>query len=385
MDVLCRLNARLAQEYASAVRAAVRGTPGASAGSATPAAGSATPAAGSATRSVSAASAAGSATHSVSAASGAGSATHSVSAASGAGVRLEDLDLVGCHGQTVRHHPQPSAFAGGMVASSFQIGNGSALAADLGVPVVWDFRSADIALGGQGAPLVPYVDHALLSSDTENRIALNLGGIANLTALPAGGGADEVVAFDTGPANMLIDRCCQQLFGLAFDRDGRIASRGRVSEDLLSHAMQDSFFDRPPPKSAGRKTEGGGDFGSRFAERFLRASEGLPGEDILATASMLTVTSISRAIEQFVPFAPDQILVSGGGVLNGCVMQGLRSRWGRVTSTEAEGLDPRYKEAIAFAVLAHEAANGVPTNLPRVTGASRRAILGAISAPCTRS
>ncbi len=323
VDTLCRLNARLALEYAGAVRAAVDATQ----------------------------------------------------------IDLKSLTLVGCHGQTVRHHPEPTVFAGEEVASTLQLGNGGVLSAELGIPVVWDFRSADLALGGQGAPLVPYVDYVMLSSEVENRVALNLGGIANLTALAAGGALDDVLAFDTGPANMLIDSICRRLYGLPFDESGRLASEGEVSRDLVTEFLERPFFQRAPPKSAGRRTGGGGDFGEVFATQFLEAASGMQANDILASATMLTVVSISRAIDRWVPFTPDRILVSGGGAFNEFLIRELQSQSGVVSSTAESGLNPHYKEAMAFAVLAHETANGVATSLPNVTGASRAAILGAISWP----
>lgn len=296
------------------------------------------------------------------------------------GIDLEHIDLVGCHGQTIRHQPEPRPFGGGATAGTLQMGSGAVLSALLNTPVVSDFRAADVALGGQGAPLVPYLDFVLLSSPTENRIALNLGGIANITALRAGGGLTEVSAFDTGPANMVMDALARSLLGEPFDRDGQTASEGRVLPSVLERALGHPYFDRAPPKSAGRQTGDAG-FGSAFATQFLEWGTGESTPDLLATAAELTVESIATAIERFVPFAPDQIVVSGGGTRNRFLMRRLPERLGPVAVSDEFGVHSHFKEALAFAVLAHEAVNGVETGMPSVTGASRPTVLGSISWP----
>ncbi|MFT5141430.1 MAG: anhydro-N-acetylmuramic acid kinase [Rhodothermales bacterium] len=291
------------------------------------------------------------------------------------------LDLVGCHGQTVRHQPDPVRFAGESARGTLQLGSGPALAAGLGCPVVYDFRSADMALGGQGAPLVPYLDYVLLSSPEEHRVALNLGGIANVTALRAGAGPEQVMAFDTGPANMLIDAICQRLLGLPFDEGGRIAASGSVIEPVLVEALRNPYFDRHPPKSAGRQSSGDAGFGAGYADRFLARCEGHAPADVVATASMVTIRSVADSVDRFVPFRPDVVIVSGGGARNAHLLGGLSNHFGRVRLSDEFGVDSAFKEAIAFAVLAHEAVNGVPTGMPAATGASRPAVLGAITRP----
>jgi anhydro-N-acetylmuramic acid kinase len=298
-----------------------------------------------------------------------------------AGLPVSALDLVGCHGQTVRHQPDSVRFAGESARGTLQLGSGPALAAGLGCPVVYDFRSADMALGGQGAPLVPYLDYVLLSSPEEHRVALNLGGIANLTALPAGAGRDEVMAFDTGPANMLIDAACQRLLGLPFDDGGKIAASGSVIESVLSQALQNTYFDRKPPKSAGRQSSGDAGFGAGYADRFLALCEGQASADVVATASMLTIKSVADSVSRFLPFQPAVVIVAGGGAKNAYLLGGLSDHLGRVCLSDEFGVDSALKEAIAFAVLAHEAVNGVPTGMPAATGASRPAVLGAITRP----
>lgn len=300
--------------------------------------------------------------------------------AAACGVGVSKLALVGCHGQTVRHQPVPREFAGATVSATLQLGNGSALAALLGVPVVSDFRSADVALGGQGAPLVPYFDYVTLGSALENRIALNLGGIANLTTLPAGGQLSQITAFDTGPANMVMDGLTRRLLDRPFDRDGAMAAAGQPIGPLVQQVLSRPFFEAPPPKSAGRRSAGAG-FGNEFVSWLLAQAPNATPQDLLATAVAITVESISLALERFVPFKPDVIIASGGGCRNAYLMKCLRSRTGRVETSSEFGVDAAYKEALAFAILAHEAVNGVATGTPSVTGASRPAVLGSISWP----
>lgn len=289
-------------------------------------------------------------------------------------------DAVGCHGQTVRHLPEPTFFDGKPVASTLQLGDASTLAALLGLPVVGDFRPADVALGGQGAPLVPYVDWALLTDARETRVALNIGGVANLTLLAAGGEADSVIAFDTGPGNMVSDALCTRFFERPYDADGAIARSGTVDERLLASLLEDDWFLRRPPKSTGREA-----FGSAYAQALADrgTTAGLSPRDLVATAAALTADSIASACSRFLEPSPDRILVSGGGARNPAMLDRLAGRLGGipVESTAAVGLDPDAKEAVAFAVLAHETLAGVPTGMPRVTGASRSAILGKICLP----
>ena len=292
------------------------------------------------------------------------------------------LDLVGSHGQTVCHLPEPADCAGARVRATFQLGNPSTLATRLNVPVVGDFRPADMALGGQGAPLVPYFDYVTFTDADEHRGLLNLGGIANLTVLPAGGTPDEVRAFDTGPANMVIDALADRLFDAPMDRDGQHAAAGTPDHDLLADLLEGSFFRRKPPKSTGRD-----DFGADYVDRLLNAaqSRGLSPEDTMATATLLTAASVYQAYAQYV--RPDQsidvLIASGGGVHNDTLLRMLRDAFAPISVRIASeyGVDGDAKEALCFAVLAHETANGVPTSLPSVTGAERAAILGSLSVP----
>ncbi|WP_103028442.1 anhydro-N-acetylmuramic acid kinase [Salinibacter altiplanensis] len=293
-----------------------------------------------------------------------------------------DLDLVGAHGQTVCHCPEPTDCAGEDVRATLQLGNPSTLATRLDVPVVGNFRAADLALGGQGAPLVPYVDVVTFTDAEAPRGLLNLGGIANLTVLPTGGAPDEVRAFDTGPANMVIDALAARLFDASHDPDGRHAASGTPDHDLLADLLEGDYFRREPPKSTGRD-----DFGPEYVDRLLSAaqSRGLSAEDTIATATLLTAASVYQAYAQYV--RPEQsigeLIVSGGGVHNDTLWRMLEEAFTPipVRSTADYGVDPDAKEALCFAVLAHETVNGVPTNLPSVTGASARTVLGSISVP----
>jgi len=292
------------------------------------------------------------------------------------------LDLVGSHGQTACHLPEPADCAGARVRATLQLGNPSTLATRLNVPVVGDFRPADMALGGQGAPLVPYFDYVTFTDADEHRGLLNLGGIANLTVLPAGGTPDEVRAFDTGPANMVIDALADRLFDAPMDRDGQHAAAGTPDHDLLADLLEGPFFRREPPKSTGRD-----DFGADYVDRLLNAaqSRGLSPEDTMATATLLTAASVYQAYAQYV--RPDQsidvLIASGGGVHNDTLLRMLRDAFAPISVRIASeyGVDGDAKEALCFAVLAHETVNGVPTSLPSVTGAERAAILGSLSVP----
>jgi anhydro-N-acetylmuramic acid kinase len=264
------------------------------------------------------------------------------------------VDLVGCHGQTIHHE-------GGR--HTLQIGEAAVIAERLSVPVVSDFRTRDIAAGGQGAPLVPFVDVLLFSHPKRKRVALNIGGIANITIIPTG------VAFDTGPGNMVIDQLAELMTHgkQRFDRDGAIAARGRVHRPLLASLLCDRYYAAPPPKSAGREQ-----FGAAFVKRFLALD--IPFEDRIATATALTAATIARDI----PAATDELIASGGGVHNRQLMAQLAAflPGTRLTTSGEFGIDPDAKEAIAFAILAYRTWKHRTGNLPSATGARRAVILG---------
>lgn len=299
-----------------------------------------------------------------------------------AGLSHDALDLVGAHGQTLHHAPKPVPMAGESVRATLQIGDPSTLAQHLGTVVVGQFRMADMACGGQGAPLVPYLDHVLFSDADASRLLLNLGGIANVTLLPAGGTLADLRAFDTGPANMVLDALARHFFDAPYDPDGRHAASGTPDHDLLADLLQGDYFQQPPPKSTGRAQ-----FGTTYADRLRLDARrrGLSPEDTMATATLLTAASVYQAYARYLrPVHPvDAIIASGGGVHNPTLLGMLEDAFAPlpVDTTAAHGLDPDAKEALCFAVLAHETLNGVPTNVPAVTGAARRVPLGTIAVP----
>jgi len=293
----------------------------------------------------------------------------------------QKVDLIGCHGQTLYHQGDPAMFLGRKLSVTWQTGEGAVTAARTGMPVVSDFRPADMAAGGKGAPLVPFLDYLLYRSERVGRIVQNIGGIANLTAIPAGASADEIMAFDTGPGNMVIDAVTDQLFGKPYDRDGRIAASGAVLEHVVSDLLHTPFFLRKPPKTAGRE-----EFGREFVRQFMKRCGRAPKRDIVATATVLTAHSIRDALRRFVVKGRkefDELIVSGGGASNPSLLailaNELRPLGVRIRSSDEFGLPSEAKEAAAFALMAFETWNRRPSNVPSATGASRRAILGKIS------
>jgi anhydro-N-acetylmuramic acid kinase len=255
------------------------------------------------------------------------------------------------------------------------------------VPVVSDFRPADMAAGGQAAPLVPMFDFCVFRDAKRSRVLLNLGGIANVTVLPAACRAEDVLAFDTGPANMVIDACMERLFGRGFDRNGATAARGRVLESVISKLIQARYFSAPPPKSCGRE-----EYGETFVAKFIAACEreGARKEDVIATATALTAGTIADAytrfcgpqFERLAPEAKVELIAAGGGVRNATLMGMLREQLPtslRVRSIEETGLDAGAKEAAAFALLGWLTWHGLPGNLPSATGARRPVVLGKIT------
>jgi anhydro-N-acetylmuramic acid kinase len=255
------------------------------------------------------------------------------------------------------------------------------VAARLGVPVVSDFRPADMASGGQGAPLVPFLDYFLYRDGQVGRIAQNIGGIANLTAIPGGASLEQVVAFDTGPGNMVIDAVMEEQFGRPYDRNGRVAARGQVQKEVIAQLLRGRFFRQKPPRTAGREQ-----FGREYVGRLLRRCRGASKADVVATATALTARSIAGAIRRFVVPANKsyrELIVSGGGAQNPTLMAMLRSELAplgiELRPADDFGVPTEAKEAVAFAVLAHETWHGRPANVPAATGARGPAILGKIS------
>jgi anhydro-N-acetylmuramic acid kinase len=289
-----------------------------------------------------------------------------------AGVPLDRIAALASHGQTVAHYPEQRA--------SLQIGDPSVIAERSGCRVVADFRARDLAAGGEGAPLAPFFHHAVLSDPRENRLVLNLGGIANLTWLPAGGAPEDVVAFDVGPANALIDGVVSTLTGGAerLDRDAVRARAGEVDPILLEDLLSDPFLERPPPKSTGRER-----YGLAEAELLLQRWQevGRPAEDLLATLVAFTAEAVAHAARSHLGGAtPDRVLVGGGGVRNPALMDALTLRLAGVfvAPMDDAGVPAAAAEAMAFSLMGRNALLGIPNHLPRCTGARGARVLGEI-------
>jgi len=276
------------------------------------------------------------------------------------GVPLETIELIGSHGQTIFHEGEPVEFLDRKIASTMQIGEAAVIAQRTGIETIADFRTSDMAAGGKGAPLVPFLDYQLFRNPAIGRVALNIGGIANITVIPAGARMDDVVAFDTGPGNMVIDALAPP-----FDRNGERARSGQVNQRLLERLLdEDPYYRREPPKACGREQ-----FGAEFVHR--------TGIDV-ATATELTVRTIALAIGKY-PLT-QEVIVSGGGAHNGYIMERLAAVLKpRVTTSAEFGIDVDSKEAILFAVLAYETHRRRAGNLPSATGARKAAILGKVS------
>jgi anhydro-N-acetylmuramic acid kinase len=291
------------------------------------------------------------------------------------------VDCIGSHGQTVWHAPD-AHLLGIPTPNTLQIGQPDVIAARVGAPVVADFRTRDMAYGGQGAPLVPIVDWLLLRSDTEPRAALNLGGMANLTILPAGGAPDAIRAFDTGPANALIDLAVQQGTGGAqtYDRDGALADSGAVHPPLLEWLLAHPYFGQPPPKSTGREV-----FGRALLNAIHTQFPDLPLPTLVATLTELTAATIADALQKWVlPECPiRRIIVSGGGLHNHALMRRLTAHLPDIAleSSAAYGVDPDFKEAVAFAVLADRFLQGLPATYPSTTGVRQPTLAGKLALP----
>lgn len=289
-------------------------------------------------------------------------------AAIAGGVRLEDVHLVGSHGQTAVHHPRSA----GKLGSTLQIGQAAVIAERTGLPVVSDFRVRDVAAGGEGAPLVPLVDYLLFRKTGVRRALQNIGGIANVTLVA--GALNDTVAFDNGPGNMALDAVARAASGgrEPFDRDGIRAARGAIDPVLLAELHQHPYLAHPLPKSTGREL-----FGKDFAYPLLgRYEQRL--DDLLATLTRFTAEAIVRSYRELLPAPPDEVYVSGGGALNITLLAHLAELLAPIpiATTADLGVDPKAKEAIAFAVLANETLFGHPGNIPATTGAVGPRVLG---------
>lgn len=300
-------------------------------------------------------------------------------------VPLRNISLIGSHGQTVFHQGAPAPFLGARrVAATMQIGEPSMIAERTGIPTIADFRPADMAAGGQGAPLVPFVDYLLFRDPRHGRIALNIGGIANVTVIPAGARPEGVFAFDTGPGNMVVDAlACHFTQGrVRFDRDAHIARGGKLIPALLTKLMRDPFLQKKPPKTAGREQ-----FGRTYAENLIEWGEKhcAGPEDLVHTVTVFTSLTITDALHRYV--SPrvrfDELIVSGGGANNPLVMAQLAAMLPgtKIASSGEYGVPSEAKEAFAFAILAYEAFHRRANNLPTATGARHLAILGKVTIP----
>ncbi len=308
-----------------------------------------------------------------------------------AGIDPDDVTVIGSHGQTVWHQPELDPDLPLSTPSTLQIGEPAVISARTGVPVMADFRVADMAVGGQGAPLAPYFDGVVLGADDRSRCVQNIGGIGNVTWLPAGAEVGDVIAFDTGPGNILIDGLVTLLSAgtETFDRDGKLGARGRVDDALLASLLDDPYLDMPPPKTTGREVYGlplcrellgqaGLDEGALDdADPVVRQR----ARDVIATATQATARTIADAYGRWLPAMPDEVLVNGGGSRNPTLMRMLGDLMAPVPvmATDALGYDGDAKEAMAFALMAHDALAGLPTNIPGATGAARAVTLGTLT------
>ena len=292
-------------------------------------------------------------------------------------IGIEQVELIGSHGQTIYHMPE--------TFSTLQIGEGAVIAHKTGVTTVSDFRTADMAAGGLGAPLVPYTEFLLYGGAAgpfggESIALQNIGGIGNITVIPKKADPDSIVAFDTGPGNMIIDYLVQKIYSISFDRNGDIASKGFVNQKMLDYFMDDEYIKRKPPKTTGREY-----FGRDYSEKFYAKCKDkeMADADIIATATAFTAATIGYSIDNFIDIPVENLVVGGGGAYNTSLFKMISDFLPTVsvTTQEACGYSSDAKEAIAFAVLANETMVGNPGNLPSVTGASRRKILGKINMP----
>jgi anhydro-N-acetylmuramic acid kinase len=296
-----------------------------------------------------------------------------------AAIPMSKIDLIGSHGQTIHHLPNPVHLFDKKIRSTMQIGNSSAIAKLTGIVTVGDFRMGDVAVGGTGAPLVPYFDFIMFRSKKINRALLNIGGIANITILPKNCNINQVTAFDTGPGNMIVDGLMQKLCKKPFDKNGKIASSGKLIPLLLQQLITHPYLWMPPPKSTGREL-----FGKNLIDAILNKHKSAPKQDIIATVTEFTALSVYLNYLKFVQPKTkiDELLVSGGGVHNKYLMDALNRYFGKIKIGTVENIIPSdAKEAVCFAMLANELIAGNPTNMPSVTGAKKRTLLGTMALP----
>ena len=291
---------------------------------------------------------------------------------------LEKLDVIGSHGQTIYHQPKKQAQ---FVPSTLQIGEPAVIAYETNTKVVSNFRTMDMAAGGQGAPLVPYTEWILYGSQEKSRVLQNVGGIGNVTILPKQSTLSDITAFDTGPGNMIIDEICKRLFNTPYDKNGEFAAKGNINESLLTQCMEIPYINEAPPKSTGREL-----FGKEFVEKLIEENKHLSKYDLLATMTMFTAKSIASNYQRFIfpHHKIDEVIIGGGGSYNKTfirMLQNLLKTQCKVLIQEDIGYSSEAKEAIAFALLANETINGNGSNVPNATGAKECVILGNITLP----
>ncbi|MEG7843194.1 anhydro-N-acetylmuramic acid kinase AnmK [Bacillus mobilis] len=295
---------------------------------------------------------------------------------------LGQLDVIGSHGQTIYHQPKQD---GTMIPSTLQIGEPAVIAYETKTTVISNFRTMDMAAGGQGAPLVPYSEIILYRHQTKNRLLQNIGGISNVTVIPSQLSEKSVIAFDTGPGNMVMDEVCQRLFQLPYDQNGKIAKQGVVVEEILTYCMSHPFLKMNPPKSTGREQ-----FGEKFVSELLKRFEKHSKENILTTVTMFTANSIVYHYKEFIlPYYEiDEVILGGGGSYNNTLVEmirhGLKEEKCTLFLQEDIGYSSEAKEAIAFAILANETYHRNPSNVPSATGAMQSVVLGNITFPPIR-
>ncbi|HDR7642010.1 MULTISPECIES: anhydro-N-acetylmuramic acid kinase AnmK [Bacillus] len=292
---------------------------------------------------------------------------------------LGQLNLIGSHGQTIYHQPKHD---GNMIPSTLQIGEPAVIAYETNTTVISNFRTMDIAAGGQGAPLVPYSEIILYRHPTKNRLLQNIGGIGNVTIIPSHLSDKNVIAFDTGSGNMVIDGMCQRLFQLSYDQNGKIAKQGVVVDEILTYCMNHPFLKMNPPKSTGREQ-----FGEEFVSELLKRYERHSKENIVTTVTMFTARSIVHQYKEFIlPYYEiDEVILGGGGSYNDTLVEmiryGLKDEKCAIFIQEDIGYSSEAKEAIAFAILANETYHRNPSNVPSATGAKQSVVLGNITFP----
>lgn len=297
-----------------------------------------------------------------------------------AGVPVAEVDLVGCHGQTLYHHPKPEKFPGFAVTGSLQIGSAATVAERTGITVVSDFRSRDMAAGGQGAPLAPYLDYILFNHRARGRIILNIGGIANVTAIPADAPTESIVAFDTGPGNSLVDLAMAHFTQgkAAFDADGAWARAGKLNEQVMEKLLGHPYFKLAPPKSLDRE-----EFGKPYLTQALQWCSGMAPADVVATLTQFTVRTIASGLMEHVlqKGRYEEVILGGGGAQNPAMVEGLRAAFPKmsVISGDAYNMPARAKEAVLMAFLANETLCGSCANIPAATGARTPVLLGSIT------